>query len=307
MTEIAPGCHLIDTMLHGRPGLHSALLIEGDSPALVDVGCQTSADAVTAALHAHGVGPDDLAWIVPTHIHLDHAGGTGDLAARFPRARVVVHPRGARHLADPARLVSASHEVYGPLAPDYGGLAPTPAERIDEAPDGHVVPIGPGRTLRMIEAPGHARHQNAVLDEATGTVHAGDAVGIRLREGGLVPTLPPADVDIQAGQRTIGTLAGIGAVHMVLGHFGPVHDIPATLARGAQLLAVAARLSASTLPSPTGDRIAELMDEEVPLAELTGDAEATAELERLRWYRDNSDGLAIWASRLGPARSVATT
>jgi glyoxylase-like metal-dependent hydrolase (beta-lactamase superfamily II) len=305
MPELAPGCHLIDTMLHGRPGLHSALLVEGERPALVDVGCQTSASAVGDAVEALGVGPEDLAWIVLTHIHLDHAGGTGDLAARFPRARIVVHPRGARHLADPARLVAASHEVYGDLAPLYGGLAPTPAERIDESPDGHVVEIGGGRTLRVVEAPGHARHHNAILDEGSGTLHAGDAVGIRLDDGGIVPTLPPADVDIQAGQKTIGTLAGLGVERMVLGHFGPVPDVGEALARGAELLAMSARIAASTLPSPSGERIAELMVAEAPLAELAASERGTSELERLNWSRDNCDGLAIWASRLAPARAVS--
>lgn len=305
MDELANGCHLIDTMMHGRPGLHCALLIEGERPAIVDVGAQTSADAVADALTAHGIGPDDLAWIVLTHIHLDHCGGTGDLAARFPKARVVVHPRGVRHLADPARLVSASHEVYGPLAPLYGGLAPTDPERIDEAPDGHIVPIGPGRQLRVIEAPGHARHHNAILDEATGTLHAGDAVGLRLHGGGLVPTLPPADVDIQAGQRSLGTLAGLEAERVVVAHFGPVPDGREAFVRGAELLATSARIAAATLPSPSGEAIAEAMQREIPLAELTGSDAATEELERLRWYRDNADGLAIWASRLGPARSLA--
>jgi glyoxylase-like metal-dependent hydrolase (beta-lactamase superfamily II) len=305
MSEIAPGCHLIDTMLHGRPGLHSALLVEGDQPALVDAGCQTSAAAVGDAIEALGVGPDDLAWIVLTHIHLDHAGATGDLAERFPRARVVVHPRGVRHLADPGRLVAASHEVYGDLAPLYGGLAPTPPERIDESPDGHVVSLGGGRTLRVVEAPGHARHHNAILDEGTGTLHAGDAVGIHLHGGGFVPTLPPADVDIQAGQKTIGTLAGLGAERMVLGHFGPVPDVGEALARGAELLAMGARIAASTLPSPSGEEIARLMTAEAPLAELAASERATEELERLNWYHDNCDGLAIWASRLAPARAVA--
>lgn len=305
MPELPAGRHLIDTHLHGRPGLHSAILIEGESPALVDVGCQTSAEAVIAAVEGHGVGPDDLAWIVLTHIHLDHAGGTGDLAAHFPKATVVVHPRGAPHLADPGRLVSASHQVYGDLAPLYGGLAPTPSERIVAAPDGHLVPLGGGRQLRIVEAPGHARHHSVVLDEESGLLHAGDAVGIRIHGSGIIPTLPPADIDIQAGQRTLATIKGLDPAVMVIGHFGPVDDIPAALSRGAELLAVSARFAARTLPRPTGEAVAALMREETPLAELAQSERAVEELERLRWYHDNADGLAGWASRLGPHRSLS--
>lgn len=305
MPDLPAGRHLIDTHLHGRPGLHSAILIEGESPALVDVGCQTSARTVIDAVEAHGIGPDDLAWIVLTHIHLDHAGGTGDIAAHFPKATVVVHPRGAPHLADPARLVAASHEVYGELAEGYGGLAPTPAERIVAAPDGHVVPLGGGRTLRMVEAPGHARHHSVVLDEEAGVLHAGDAIGISIHGSGIVPTLPPADVDIQAGQRTLATIKKLDPQVMVLGHFGPVDDIAAALSRGAELMAVAARLAAQTLPHPTGEAVAELMQAEMPLAELAAQPEAEEEFVRMHWYSDNADGLAGWASRLGAHRSLS--
>src|ERR1700688_1521751 len=103
MTDIASGVHLIDTQLGGGQGLTSAYLIRGTQPALIDPGPETSASLLIGELHELGIGPEDLAWIVLTHIHLDHCGGTGALAAAFPGARVVVHERGARHLADPAR------------------------------------------------------------------------------------------------------------------------------------------------------------------------------------------------------------
>src|SRR5581483_1563498 len=176
-SAVADGTTMLDTRLAGLPGITAAFLVDGPSPALVETGARTSAPALLDALAAEGVGPDDLAWIVLTHVHLDHCGGTGLVAEAFPRARVVVHRRGARHLVSPGRLVAASAEVYGERAPIFGGLDPVAQERIVAAEDGHRVPLGDGRELVMVEALGHARHHMVVLDERTGTVLAGDALG----------------------------------------------------------------------------------------------------------------------------------
>ncbi len=200
MQEIGGGIGMIDTLLGGIEGVTAAYLVPGERPALVETGARTSAPALRAGLARAGVGPDDLAWIVLTHIHLDHCGGTGIVAAAFPRATVVVHRRGARHLAEPGRLVAASAEVYGRRWALYGGLDRTPADRIVAAEDGHRVPVSPGRDLVLLETTGHARHHMAVHDEATGTVFAGDAAGARLGAGGLYPSLPPPDVRPRRGR-----------------------------------------------------------------------------------------------------------
>ena len=107
MEEIAPGVRMIDTLLAGWTGVTAAYLVTGDDPALVDTGARTSAQAVRDALAAAGIGRDDLRWIVLTHVHLDHCGATGILAHAYPRARVVVHVRGARHLAEPCLLYTS--------------------------------------------------------------------------------------------------------------------------------------------------------------------------------------------------------
>ena len=111
--EVAPGIAMVDTLLGGMEGVTSAYLVSGDRPALVDAGARTTAQTVRDALAAAGLGPADLAWIVLTHVHLDHCGATGILAEAFPGARVVVHRRGARHLSEPGRLVAGSAAVYG--------------------------------------------------------------------------------------------------------------------------------------------------------------------------------------------------
>ena len=220
--DLHPG-HIvqIDTMLAGIPGMTGVHLIPGSQPALVDCGTQTSAPAVAAALEQAGVGPDDLAWIVLTHVHLDHCGAAGDLARMFPRATVVVHPRGARHLVDPARLVQGTHALFGDLSPAIGGLAPVPPERVREAADGDVIPLGDGRGLRVVWAPGHARHHMALLDEAEGLLFAGDAVGVQMGGGQIYPTIPPPEYDVDAALATLDVLEGLGASHMYVSHFGP--------------------------------------------------------------------------------------
>ena len=121
----------IDTRMAGYDGITAGYLIRGDRPCLVETGTAPSAPIVRDALAALGVGPGDLATVVVTHIHLDHAGGTGDIAQMFPSAQIVVHELGARHLADPSRLMASARLVYGDeLDSLFGTLAPTPAERI---------------------------------------------------------------------------------------------------------------------------------------------------------------------------------
>ncbi|MBW3669062.1 MAG: MBL fold metallo-hydrolase, partial [Actinobacteria bacterium] len=127
-TRIAPGVVEIDTRLGGWDQVTAGYLIEGPAPVLVETGSQSSVPTLLAALADLGLGADDLAGIVVTHIHLDHAGGVGDVARAFPKATVYVHEKGARHLADPTRLVDSAAMVYGDLLDTlYGRLDPTPA------------------------------------------------------------------------------------------------------------------------------------------------------------------------------------
>src|SRR4030081_3512254 len=128
---LGPGVLEIDTLLGGWERVTAGYLIEGPMPVLVETGSQTSVPALLDALAGAGVGPHDLAAVAVTHIHLDHAGGVGDVARAFPNASVHVHPKGARHLADPGRLVRSAALVYGDLLDSlYGRLDPTPEERI---------------------------------------------------------------------------------------------------------------------------------------------------------------------------------
>lgn len=294
MEEIAPGVRMIDTLLAGWGGVTAAYLVTGDDPALVDTGARTSAQAVRDALAAEGIGPDDLRWIVLTHVHLDHCGATGILAHAYPRARVVVHVRGARHLAEPGRLVAGTAAVHRERWSLYGGLDPTPADRIDAADDGHVLDLGGGRRLRMVATPGHARHHMAVLDEATGTAIAGDALGLRFRGAGAYPALPPPEIDPPAGQASLDRLDELRPTALGLAHFGRVPDPAEAIEDARRQLALAAEAARA---APDRDALAEDLERAVPMAASIGDPGAVALLGRLGWAPQTVDGLWAWSRR----------
>lgn len=294
MQQIAPGIGMADTLLGGSEGITSAYLVAGERPALIETGARTSAPALRAALAEAGLGAGDLAWIVLTHVHLDHCGGTGILAAAFPGATVVVHRRGARHLAHPTRLVAASAAVYGARWSLYGGLDRTPAGRIVAAEDGHRVSVGPGRDLAMVETPGHARHHMAVHDEATGTVFAGDAVGARIAGAGLYPTLPPPDLDLEACARSLDRIAALAPERLCLSHFGPVADPMADIALARDQLA---RAAAAAAAGDTRGTLRAEVERALPLEASVADPGALALWRRMGWADTNLDGLAGWRER----------
>ena len=176
--EIAPGVLQVDTLLGGWTEVTAGYLVTGTAPVLVETGSQTSVPALLAALDDLGVAPDELAGIAVTHIHLDHAGGVGDVAAAFPKATVYVHEKGARHLVDPTKLVDSAAMVYGDLLDSlYGRLTPTDAARVHVLEDGEDITVSSNRVLTTVDSPGHAKHHLALHDSESGLLFAGDAVG----------------------------------------------------------------------------------------------------------------------------------
>jgi glyoxylase-like metal-dependent hydrolase (beta-lactamase superfamily II) len=238
----------LDTLMSGYSGITAGYLVRGSRPCLVETGTATSARRVAAQLAGLGVAADDLATIVVTHIHLDHAGGVGQLAEVFPRATVVVHEAGARHLADPSRLMSSARRVFGDDVVDtvLGVMRPTAAERIRPLGDIGSVDLGDDRRLDSFHAPGHASHHVGLLDSLTGDLYVGDAAGIYVPDTADVrPATPPPDFDLDLACRSLQRFRDLAPTRLLFSHFGPVADVAATLDRSEEELRLWVELVAS--------------------------------------------------------------
>jgi glyoxylase-like metal-dependent hydrolase (beta-lactamase superfamily II) len=241
--DIAPLGHevyQIDTRMAGYDGITAGYLIRSDRPCLVETGTAPSAPVVRDALARLGIGAGDLATVVVTHIHLDHAGGAGDIAAMYPGAQIVVHQRGARHLADPSKLMASARLVYGDaLDHFFGVLAPVPADRIVALDDTGTVDLGGGRRLDSYYSPGHAKHHVGLLDSGTGDLYTGDAAGVYIPDtGDLRPATPPPDFDLQVALATVRRFAELRPTRLLFSHYGPVTDVAQTLDRSAEEIRV---------------------------------------------------------------------
>jgi glyoxylase-like metal-dependent hydrolase (beta-lactamase superfamily II) len=236
VTSLGHEVFQIDTRMAGYDGITAGYLIRGDRPCLVETGTAPSAPVVRDALAALGIGPADLATVVVTHIHLDHAGGAGDIAAMFPAAQIAVHQRGARHLADPSRLMAGARMVYGAaLERLFGVLAPVPAERIVALDDTGTVDLGGGRRLDSHYSPGHAKHHVGLLDSATGDLYVGDAAGVYMPDtGDIRPATPPPDFDLAAALASVRRFAALRPARLLFSHYGPVDQVSETLDRSAE-------------------------------------------------------------------------
>jgi len=230
----------IDTRMAGYEGITAGYLIRSDRPCLVETGTAPSAPVVRDALARLGIGAGDLATVVVTHIHLDHAGGAGDIAGIFPGAQIVVHQRGARHLADPSRLMASARQVYGDaLDRFFGVLLPVPADRIMALDDTGTIDLGGGRRLDSYYSPGHARHHVGLLDSASGDLYTGDAAGVYIPDtGDLRPATPPPDFDLEVTLASLRRFAALRPARLLFSHYGPVAEPARTLDRSAEEIRV---------------------------------------------------------------------
>ena len=238
ITPLGHDVYQIDTRMAGYDGITAGYLIRADRPCLVETGTAPSAPVVRDALAALGVGPGDLATVVVTHIHLDHAGGVGDIAELYPNAEIVVHERGARHLADPSRLMASARMVYGDELDElFGELLPTPAERIRAVEQTGVVDLGGGRRLESHYSPGHAKHHVGLLDSVSGDLYVGDAAGIYIPEtGDQRPATPPPDFDLDVALNSLRTFADLRPTRLLFSHYGPVTEVDRALERSGEEL-----------------------------------------------------------------------
>lgn len=208
------------------------LVVERDRAAVIDTGANSSVPRVLEALRAKGLRPEQVDYVILTHIHLDHAGGAGLLLSKLPNAMLTVHPRGARHMVDPGKLIEGSVAVYGEAATHriYGDIMPVPRERIVETAHQSTLKLN-GRELVFFDTPGHARHHVCVLDPQSGHLFAGDTFGLSYRELDcdgrqfVFPTSSPVQFDPDAEHRSLDLILGLkpGAIYVT--HYGQVRDI----------------------------------------------------------------------------------
>jgi glyoxylase-like metal-dependent hydrolase (beta-lactamase superfamily II) len=304
--SLGSAVHLIDTRMGGYDGITAAYLIRSDRPALVETGAALSADQVVSALGALGVGPDDLATIVVTHIHLDHAGGVGDLAAAFPRAEVVVHERGARHLVSPERLLASARRVYGDVMDTvFGELLPTPVERVRALGDVGSIDLGGGRSLASHWSPGHASHHVGLLDSETNDLYVGDAAGIYVPEANLVkPATPPPDFDLPVALASIEGFRQLRPDRLLFSHYGPVTEVDETLDASVEELELWVELTRETRRQglDLDHAVAAVRDRTRDrYAALSADPDLRAKHEVLNSDAANLSGILRWLDKVEPS------
>jgi glyoxylase-like metal-dependent hydrolase (beta-lactamase superfamily II) len=210
----------------------SHLLLSGGRAAFVDTGTNDSVPRLLAALDAKGLTPPDVDYVLLTHVHLDHAGGAGALMRALPNAVAVVHPRGARHMVDPAQLVAGATAVYGEaeFRRVYGDIVPIPAGRVRTVEDGERIDFC-GRTLEFIHTPGHAQHHYCIVDRAAQAIFSGDTFGVSYREfdtarGAFIfPTTTPVQFDPDAAHASIDRLMSYAPAAIYLTHYSRVQEL----------------------------------------------------------------------------------
>ncbi|QBI55061.1 MBL fold metallo-hydrolase [Streptomonospora litoralis] len=312
ITDLGDDIFAIDTRMAGYPGITSSYLIRTERPCVVEVGTAGSASVLRDSLEALGVGAHDLATVVVTHIHLDHAGGTGDIATMFPDAEIVVHERGARHLADPTRLMRSARMVWGDrLDVLFGDLRPTDAARIRAVAETGEVDLGGGRRLVSHYTPGHAKHHVGLADTATGDLYVGDALGVyNPATGDVRPATPPPDFDLDAALASLRLFGDIAPRRLMFSHFGPVDAVGETLASAEEELRVwVETVRGARADSPDLDHAVAMVREHVlsryrPAAD-TASAESAQVMDVLSGVDSNVAGITHWLDRVAAEQREA--
>jgi len=308
LTDFPDGITAIDTD-YVRPQLDAShLLVDHGRAAFVDTGTTLSVPNLLAALEARGIGRDQVDWVLTTHVHLDHAGGAGELMRHLPNARCATHPRGARHLVDPAKLVAGSIAVYGEdrYRELYGDIVPVAEDRMFVPGDGERISVG-RRNLELIHTPGHALHHYCVVDLDTRRIFPGDNFGISYRDFDvdgrelIFPTTTPVHFDPVAMRSSIDRLMAYKPVAMYLTHYSQVLQLDRLADDLKRRVDELAQLARSLAIEP--DRASRLRTEMFALMSAWLDAHGYPGdvAERHRLIDDdvelNAQGLEVWLDR----------
>lgn len=301
------GIHVIDTGFH-RPRFDAAyLIVENGRAAFVDTGTNFAVPRLLATLDDLGLSRDAVDYVIPTHVHLDHAGGAGLLMQALPRAKLLVHSRGARHMIDPANLYQGALAVYGQAAMDreYGQLVPVPVDRVQSTTDGLTLALN-SRPLTFIDTPGHARHHHCIWDERSQGWFTGDTFGLSYREcdsavgAWAMPTSSPVQFEPDELRRSVARLLAREPEAMYLTHFGRVGDVTRLagllLAQLDAMVALAEGLRAAT------DRHQALVEGLASLCRAQLQRHGVTDLEGCLAglaldIELNAQGLAVWLDR----------
>lgn len=304
---LGDGLQAIDTGFE-RPHFDAAyLIVDNGRAAFVDTGTNHAVPRLLSALHGLGLGHDAVDWVIPTHVHLDHAGGAGLLMQSLPNARMVVHPRGERHMIDPSALIAGATAVYGEaeLARSYGVPVGVDAARITTTTDGMTLLLGQ-RRLEFIDTPGHARHHHCIWDERTRTWFTGDTFGLSypelVNERGrwVTPTSAPVQFDPQPLKASVARLIERKPAALCVTHFGRVpnapHLGPLLLSQIDEMAAIGERLRHAE------DRHARLCEAMRAMYTQRLDEHGFSDLERCLALMAmdveiNAQGLASWLDR----------
>ena len=230
VTPLGHDLYLIDAYMHDEAERLACYLFDTPNRVLIECGPSRTIGHLYEALASIGV--DDVAVLAVTHIHLDHAGGAGHLARRFPAARIGVHEQGARHLVAPERLWASAERIYTPqgMLDLWGPMEPIPAERLLVLEEGSTLPLGNGRHIEVMYTPGHARHHVVFHEADTGAALIGDSVGLAFPHGHLVhPNTPPPDFDPHLVAEQMRRIAARQPAFLGFAHYGPDRDPQGTL------------------------------------------------------------------------------
>ncbi|MET0027527.1 MAG: MBL fold metallo-hydrolase [Candidatus Thiodiazotropha sp.] len=257
----------IDTE-YQRPGLAACYLIQsGEEAAFIDTGTSHSIPHLLSVLESKGIDRSQVRYVIPTHVHLDHAGGAGKLMQALPEASLVIHPYGARHMIDPSKLIAGAQAVYGEAAfeASFGTLIPVAENRVIEAPDGLRITLG-DRELLCLDTPGHARHHICIYDERSRGIFSGDTFGLSYREfdtqlgAYLLPTTTPIQLDPDAWYQTLDRLLELTPERFFLTHYGEVTEVERLANQLRSSLGVFINMALNSQAAPGTERVAELRE-----------------------------------------------
>ncbi len=271
--EVAENIYMIDDQVCSMPKLGSVYLLNEEKKALVDSGPPSSAGVVLDGIRKVGVRPEDINYIIATHVHLDHSGGAGVLLGHMPQAQVVVHHGGAKYLVEPAELVNGAIKALGAeIIAQHGEVVPVEPHRVQVVYGGETIELGEEQVLDLIDAPGHAPHELCIYERRNGGLFVGDAVGLCLAEGEvLLQCHPPPSFDPEVCISTIEKLKKLKATSIYFAHFGATKKVQETL----QLAIDTLRLYSDILAKGVEEDALDAAEEEIS-------ARIKAELESVR-------------------------